>query len=230
MPTRSKTPPGYPGVPGPAGVAAAPRPRQEIAEAPPIAFEEIREQALLQRSREGDRAALEELLLLMEPRINALCFRMAGRAEDARDLCQEAMVKIIRGLPGFSGRSRFSTWATRIAMNVCLTSRRRGKLRKTASLDAPARGAPEHEPLAERCESREPPADERVQRGEELKNLAQALARLEPEQRALLILRDCQGLDYAEIADVIEAPVGTVKSRLFRARAALRELMENRSR
>ncbi|MBL8747490.1 MAG: RNA polymerase sigma factor [Phycisphaerae bacterium] len=184
---------------------------------------------MLQAWRGGDPAALEELLLMVEPRLVSLCFRMCGRPQDARDLCQEAMVKIIQGLPGFTGRSRVSTWMIRVTMNVCLTDRRRGKIRRTTSLDAPCgQGtAGEDRTLGDsRTSDGEPTPAERVERGEDLGRLSRGLARMEPEQRALLILRDAQGLDYAEIADVMEIPVGTVKSRLFRARVALREEVE----
>lgn len=196
-------------------------------EAAAFQFEEVREQALLRAWRGGEASALEELLLAVEPRLMSLCFRMCGRPQDARDLCQEAMVKIIHGLPGFGGRSRVSTWMIRVAMNVCLTDRRRAKIRRMASLDAASGSGEEGQSLGEsRAEAREPTAEGRVERGEDLRRLSRGLARMEPEQRALLILRDGQGLDYADIAEVMEVPVGTVKSRLFRARVALREEVE----
>lgn len=205
-------------------------PRAEAEPPATIQFEEMREQALLRAWRAGDQAALEELLLAIEPRLMSLCFRMCGSPQDARDLCQDAMVKIIHGLPGFTGRSRVSTWMIRVTMNVCLTDRRRSKLRRTTSLNAPA-GAPgaenEGASIGDRLSGdREPSPAGRVEKGEELQRLSCGLARIEPEQRAMLILRDGQGLDYAEIAEVMEVPVGTVKSRLFRARVALREEVE----
>lgn len=233
MPSRTTTSPAGPRI---AFAGPNPPPRQNPAsQADPATdsfkFEEERESALLAAWRGGDRAALEELLLTVEPRLMSLCFRMCGRPQDARDLCQEALVKIIQGLPSFSGRSRLSTWMIRIAMNVCLTDRRRSRLRIMPSLDAPARGsaAADGATLADsRVQSKEPAASLGVERNEDLSRLAQALVRIEPEQRALLILRDAQGLDYADIADVLEIPVGTVKSRLFRARAALRDHIEHR--
>jgi RNA polymerase sigma-70 factor (ECF subfamily) len=123
---------------------------------------------------------------------------------------------------------------TRIAINVCLTNRRRQSVRKAVSLDGSgkpgglegpgdrgesmASGLPDH---------REPDAQSRVGKGEELDRLERAMARLEPDQRTILILRDGQDMDYADIASVLEVPQGTVKSRLFRARMALRQQIEH---
>lgn len=183
---------------------------------------------LLAAHRKGEPNALEELLLAAEPRLMSLCFRMSRDPQSARDLCQDALVKIIQGLPGFSGRSRLSTWMIRIAMNVCLTDRRRQKLRRMPSLDAPIPGRdPESHAGDRRQGARELSPNARVEQGEELRRLSEALAQIDPEQRALLILRDAQGLDYADIGEVLGVPVGTVKSRLFRARVALRQRIEH---
>jgi RNA polymerase sigma-70 factor (ECF subfamily) len=211
--------PGGPATPG----RAAPDPAESID------FRDAAEHRLLAAHRRGEGGALEELLLSIEPRLVSLCFRMSGDPQRARDLCQDALVKIIQGLPGFSGRSRLSTWMIRIAMNVCLTDRRRQKLRRKASLDAPAKSGGEGPGGADRLEDAgEPTPGSRVERGEDLKRLAEGLARIDPEQRALLILRDAQGLEYADISEVLGVPVGTVKSRLFRARVALRQEIEKR--
>lgn len=230
MPTRSSTTAGTRSASPHRHSGEAVTPRAESSDpTPALQFEEARELTLLRAWREGNAAALEELLLAVEPRLMSLCFRMCGRPQDARDLCQEAMVKIIQGLPGFTGRSRISTWMIRVAMNVCLTDRRRSKIRRMSSLDAPAgpKSPEDSQSLADsRSNEREPSPAARVEHGEDLGRLSRGLARIEPEQRALLILRDAQGLDYAEIADVMGIPVGTVKSRLFRARVALREEVE----
>jgi RNA polymerase sigma-70 factor (ECF subfamily) len=168
---------------------------------------------------------------------------MVGSRELAADLCQEAMVRIIQGLPGFDGASQFTTWATRVTMNVCLTHLRSAKLRRHASLDGPAgrdgrsiagRIGPSKAAEAERSDSdrfdalqvQEPNPGQRVQQQDERARLLAALAKLEPEHRAILVLRDVQGLDYDHIAHALDIPGGTVKSRLFRARAALRSLIE----
>lgn len=191
---------------------------------------EHRDLALIQAHRAGDPHALAELLESHQNRLYAVCLRMTNDAERARDLTQDALVKIIQGLGSFAGRSRVSTWMIRIAINVCLTDRRRSRLRKTAPLAADGASAsdnPTRPPFSGRDSlgASEPDAAERVQLDESKEALRLAMQCLEPSQRALLILRDMQELDYQSIADVLDVPEGTVKSRLFRARAALRDEM-----
>ena len=187
------------------------------------------DESLIEAHRAGDGGALPELLTRHQGRLFAICLRMVGDHDRARDLVQDAMVKLIEGLPGFDGRASFTTWMTRVTMNMCLSNLRRERLRRHASLDAPAGAASDgYAPpvWATREQPREPGAEDSVQQAEELQRLELAMASLEPEQRAILVLRDVRGLDYRQIADVIEVAVGTVKSRLFRARAALREAMQ----
>lgn len=215
---------GNTGSPADADAAAAPQPS-------PLTDAEARELALVHAHLAGDPSALAELLESYQDRLYAVCLRMIGNQELARDLTQDAMVKIIQGLDRFSGRSKLSTWMIRVTMNVCLTELRRLKLRRHASLDEPIRGrshrasgdATTH---AAALPSGEPDAPSSVQRGETLDRLSEALGLIGHDQRALLILRDMQSLDYRQIAELLDVPVGTVKSRLFRARAALREQVE----
>lgn len=213
-------------------VASAPASRQEIPEplpmpAPPDPTE-ARELALVHAHLAGDPGALADLLGAYQDRLYGVCLRMVGDAEMARDLTQDAMVKVIQGIDRFSGRSRLSTWMIRVAMNVCLTELRRLKVRRHASLDRPispegGEGGPTH---ASRLASDEPDAPSSVERMETLERLNRAMRLIGHDQRALLILRDMQSLDYKQIAELLDVPVGTVKSRLFRARAALREQIE----
>jgi len=143
------------------------------------------------------------------------------------------MVKIIQGLASYDGQSKLSTWMIRVTMNACLSWLRSEKLRRHARLDSPAPGRTASENATEThgsvLTSREPQAADRVELQEARQHLGAALALLEPEQRAILILRDAQGMDYDRIALVLGVPLGTVKSRLFRARAALRALIESRT-
>lgn len=197
--------------------------------------------ALLRAHRAGDQTALSELLTAYQDRLFGVCLRMLADADEARDMTQEAMVRIIQGLHQFNARSKLSTWMIRVAMNACLTGLRRKKLRRHASLDAdggpsrqgrrtsdnlasgPTTGTAGHAPSHA---AMEPDPAKSVELAEERRTLYAALERLEPEQRAMLILRDMQGLDYRQIAEVLDVPEGTVKSRLFRARTALRERFE----
>lgn len=190
--------------------------------------------ALLERARGGDRAALGELLTSHEEMLFAVCLRTLGDRDTARDITQDALVRAIQSLDSFDGRSRFSTWLTRIAINACLSYLRKQRLRKHASLDAPmGRGSGSGgrsdfsgQRIGQTLPGREPEPVSRIEQDETLECLDRAMARIDPEQRILLSLRDVRGLDYARIADALGIPVGTVKSRMFRARAALREAME----
>lgn len=192
-------------------------------------IDQAREQALLEAYAGGDASALEELLEENESRIFAICMRMTGNVEAARDLTQDTFLRVIQGLPGFSGKSKLSTWITRIAINTCLTDRRRRVVRQTVSLEDPVRSdspqpdTPKGDLLAG---GREPGPSERVQLSEARNHLSAAMSKLDPERRAILILRDGQELEYAEIAAILGIPTGTVKSRLFRARVALRHALD----
>lgn len=187
----------------------------------------------------GDRGAWGDLLKRYQDRLFAVCLRMVGDRDRAADLTQDAFVKILQGLESWDGRSRLSTWMIRVTMNVCLSHLRAAKLRRTTSLDAPVTAT---QTRGERlgdvrrpdggyggsrgAAAGEPGAGEGVEQREQKRRLLAALAGLDPEQRSIIVLRDVQGLDYEQIAAALGTAVGTVKSRLFRARLALRELME----
>jgi RNA polymerase sigma-70 factor (ECF subfamily) len=156
----------------------------------------------------GDRAALDTLLRRHYDRIYALCRRMTGVDADAADAAQEALIAIVRGLPRFDGRAAFGTWAYRIASNACIDElRRRGR--------RPEPGLPEveHAPRDGR-----PGTADSV--GDRL-DIDAALARLPEDYRVAIVLRDQLGLDYAEIAEVLRIPIGTVRSRISRGRGTL---------
>lgn len=159
----------------------------------------------------GDRFALDQLLRLHYDRIHAVCRRVAGSTKDADDACQEALIKIVRNLPRFDGRSSFGTWAYRIATNASLDElrkrQRRPALHAVGDDDRPELVDPRAEQYAETL------ADRYV--------LDDALDRLPDDLRVAVVLRDVADLDYAEIAATLDVPVGTVKSRISRGRAAL---------
>lgn len=193
-----------------------------------------RDLALIERIRGGDADAWAELLSNYQDRLYTICLRMVHDREMARDLTQDAMVKIIQGLDGFDARAKLSTWIIRVTMNVCLSKLRSEKLRRHASLDQMreggrgGRGGSDSEDGRSRAivESREPDAESRVGLLEGRALLSKALQGVSDEHRAILILRDARGLDYEQIAEILGVAVGTVKSRLFRARTALRDAIE----
>jgi RNA polymerase sigma-70 factor (ECF subfamily) len=165
---------------------------------------------LVRAAQGGDRAALDTLLRRHYDRIFALCRRMTGQDADASDAAQEAMIAIVRGLPRFDGRAQFGTWAYRIAHNACIDElRRRGR--------RPDPGLPDYE--TEPTDGRPDVAGSVTDR----LTLDEALLSIPPDFRAAVALRDQLGMDYAEIAEVLDIRPGTVRSRIARGRAALAE-------
>jgi len=173
----------------------------------------------LAAARAGDRRALDDLLRRHQPRLWAVCRRLTGSDSDADDAAQNALIAIVRALPSFDGRSRFGTWAYRIAVNASLDELRRRRRRADpglpgdADLSGPGAGP---EPIATTVgpESAALTVD-----------VDAALRRLPPDFRAAVVLRDLCGLDYAEIAEILGVPTGTVRSRISRGRSALAPLL-----
>ena len=178
----------------------------------------LRESQLVEAHRAGDPDALGELLAGYQKRVYSICYRMIRDDQNAKDLTQDSLIRIIEKLDTYDGRARLSTWVIRIAMNVCLSHLRRERLRRHAPLEAP--GSDQIEP---RGTEGEPSPASRVEQAEMKQILLQAMDAIDPQMRSMIVLRDMQGLDYHRIGEVLEIPVGTVKSRLFRARAALRD-------
>lgn len=158
---------------------------------------------------------MNQLLERHYDRIHAVCRRITGTASDADDAAQEALIRIVRGLPSFDGRSQFGTWAYRVATNVSLDELRRRRRRPQLHS---ARDDTDDDP-----EPLDPRAEREVVAPVDRIVLDAALAELPDEFRAPLVLRDVSDLDYAEIAEVLEIPIGTVKSRLARGRRQLAE-------
>lgn len=169
---------------------------------------------LIDAARAGDRFALDQLLRRHYDRIHAVCRRIAGPSRDADDATQEALIKIVRNLPRFDGRSSFGTWAYRIATNAALDELRKRKRRPTLQVVEDDQTAGGIEPVDAMSERRIASVADRLA-------LDEALAELPDEFRSAVVLRDVADLDYAEIAEVLDVPVGTVKSRIARGRRQL---------
>ncbi len=166
-------------------------------------------------AQQGDRSALNQLLEQHYDRIYAVCRRLAGNDADASDATQEALLAIVRGLDKFDGRARFSTWSYRVATNACLDElRRRGR--------RPTPGLPEHETHDQAPQAGAPGVADTVA---DRLDLDAALAELPEEFRAPVVLRDQVGMDYAEIAETLSIPAGTVRSRIARGRARLAQTL-----
>ena len=165
------------------------------------------EAALIEAARAGDRRAVDELLARYEPRIYRFGLRMCGDEDAAREVLQETMLAAFRNLPGFRAQASLSTWLYQIARSFCIKERR--GVRPTAQLDTD---------LPDQAE----PPDRQLHARRIGEALATAIAALPPEQREVLVLRDVEGLSAAEAAEVVGIEVGALKSRLHRARMALR--------
>jgi RNA polymerase sigma-70 factor (ECF subfamily) len=186
------------------------------------------ESELVHRCKGGERAAFDNLIRRYEDRIYNLCFHLVGDEEDALDLAQEAFVTCFQRIRQFEERSSFYTWLYRIVVNLSKNFRRYEERRarsKTESLDARI----EHggEELEKQFASSNPGPRDRVALKEEMELLEAGLQRLGEEFRAVLLLRYMEGLSYEEVAQVLGCSLGTVKSRISRARRELRELVRD---
>jgi RNA polymerase sigma-70 factor, ECF subfamily len=168
---------------------------------------------LAARASRGERRALETLLDRHADRVHALCRRVIAHREDALDATQEAMIAIARGIDRFDGRSAFTTWTYRVVTNAALDELRRKQRRPepvdTTLYDRPAPGPTLDHGVTERVD------------------IDAALATVPTDFRVAVVLRDLLDLDYAQIAEVLEVPPGTVRSRIARGRALLAAALGN---
>jgi RNA polymerase sigma-70 factor (ECF subfamily) len=182
---------------------------------------------LVRRCVAGDAAAWEEIVQTYNRRIYNICYRFAGSATDAEDLAQEVFIKMYRTLASYdSSKGAFVTWVTTITRNLLVDHFRKTKQdRITDSLDATSPHE-DAQPLSEQIQDQSAPPDQRVRSREVAETVHAALARLSPELREAVILRDLQDFDYREIATILKVPEGTVKSRINRGRAELARLLQ----
>ncbi len=188
-----------------------------------VNLREISDEQLVMRAKRGDTDAFGELVARYEHRIFNLAYRMMGDPEDGADMAQEAFLRAFKALRGFRGDASFSTWLYRVASNVCLDELRRRGRRGEVSLDAPL--TTEQGQLRREVPDTAAGPAEVVERREAEALVHRALGLLPDDHRLVVLLRDIEGLSYGELAEALGCPVGTVKSRLNRARAKLRELL-----
>jgi len=198
--------------------------------------------SLLARAQTGDREAFAQIVRLYQDRLYNAILRLVGNRDDAADLTQEAFTHALDKIGSFRGEAGVYTWLFRIAANLALSRMRRDQRRKVFSLDGSGRsnghggnGQPraranddQSSGLIDRVTQDAGPAPaEAMEQRERSEQVEAALGRLDPESRALLVMRDVEGFDYQQMAEVLGMPLGTLKSRLFRARLALREQLKS---
>jgi RNA polymerase sigma-70 factor (ECF subfamily) len=185
------------------------------------------EKLLVSKAKAGDVAAFEQLIEAYQKKVYNLALRMTGNQEDAADLAQEAFIRVFRSISGFKEQSSFSTWIYRITTNVCLDEIRKRKNRKVISIDEDIHM--DDGEMKRQIVSDDPLPDEMAERAE-LRNIVNdAINSLPEDQKVVITLRDLNGLSYEEIAQVLGIPGGTVKSRINRARQALRNVLLSRT-
>lgn len=180
---------------------------------------------LVRAAQAGDGAALDQLLRRHVDRLHRLCRRLCPTDADAEDATQEALIAVVRGLPRFDGRSSFATWSHRVTTNACLDALRRQQRRPTVVRSIGPRDESRHTSTSlgpiDPPDTTGGPDDHIPQR----MAIDDALAALPDDFRVPVVLRDQLELDYAEIADVLGIPPGTVRSRIARGRARLAEML-----
>lgn len=184
----------------------------------------LEDRSLADACCKGRREAFGELVTRHQDRAFNLAYRLTGSRDEAADAVQEAFLKAYRAMRSFRGESSFYTWLFRILVNEVRSRRRRRSARPAAfSLDADPGGERPGSPADPPAAGPDP--SEEAGRAERSGLVRQALQSLEDDQRAIIVLRDIEGRDYAEIADALGCPRGTVKSRLHRARMALKDIL-----
>jgi RNA polymerase sigma-70 factor (ECF subfamily) len=174
-----------------------------------------RDEALVRRFRDGEPAAFTELVRRHQQRVYSLCLRMLGDADSAADVAQDTFLTVLRKLDGFRGDAAFTTWLHRVAVNACYDELRRK--RRRPMLHVVADDGPEREPGPAIADHADEVAGTR--------DAASALASISEEFRVAVVLADVQDLPYQQIAEALDVPVGTVKSRVHRGRLALAAAM-----
>ncbi len=179
------------------------------------------DQVLIERAQKGDRDALDQLIRKYEKRAYQFAYRLTSNQDEACDVVGDAFVRIYSAMRNFKGNSAFTTWMYRILTNCFLDLRKRDRNRPSVSLEAAMQT---DDGIVERqFESDEPTADLIAERNQREATIEQAVAMLPEYQRAMVTLYHAENLSYEEIAEALDLPIGTVKSRLNRARLSLRE-------
>nr|AIA15056.1 RNA polymerase sigma factor, sigma-70 family [uncultured bacterium] len=185
---------------------------------------DVQEQIIIDRCKQGDRAAFDSLVRSHEKRVYNFAYRLCGNYDEANDVCADAFVRVFQAIRLFRGNANFSTWLFRIVINVYLDRRKRARNKQHLSLEEYI--DLEESVLVRQIEDTSPTPD-RVAEDHERRDMLQgAITTLPDYQRAMIVLYHTEGKSYEEIAEMLSLPLGTVKSRMNRARLMLREKLE----
>jgi RNA polymerase sigma-70 factor (ECF subfamily) len=180
----------------------------------------IDDAVLVNKCQKGDSAAVERLIIKYQNRIYNLILRMCGNPEDAAELTQDTFIKVIEKIASFEGKSSFYTWLFRIAVNITLNF-----CQKNARLAAKSL---EEQTLDNILQDNNTPEPSVIAQNKELCQLVTcSLEKLDEAQRAVIVLRDIEGMNYEQISEVLGLELGTVKSRISRARTELKYILES---
>jgi RNA polymerase sigma-70 factor (ECF subfamily) len=179
------------------------------------------ETELVQLASNGSEQAFEQLVKLYEKRVYTMALRLVGNPDDAFDISQEAFIRVYRSLSGFKGEAKFSTWIYRIVSNLCIDFNRRSKRINQVSLEY----SDDEDSFEISIPDDRYDPEKELERSEITHAIENALTSLSDEHKQIFILRELNGLTYAEISEIMMLEEGTVKSRLFRAREKLRSAL-----
>lgn len=195
---------------------------------PDVAFDEEIEAKLIERLVARDERAFNELVQAYGRRVSALVLRMLGNRAEAEDLTQEVFVQVFKAIGTFRGDSKLSTWIYRIAVNLCKNRSKYLRVRHAGEQDE-LEAVAERVPLGQATKANVAQIErpDEAMAGKQVERIVQnAILQIDPTFRECLILRDVEELSYEEIEQITGLPAGTVKSRIFRARAQLKEIVE----
>jgi len=180
------------------------------------------EQRLIEQCRKGQTAAFGELVRRYQDRLFNTVYRLVDSTEDAQDVVQEAFLHAYQSLDRFKGDAQFFTWLYRIAVNSAISLQRKQRSTVRLSVDRGGQGSvPEPHDVSEFSQP-----DQALERADEERRIQSALNRLSAEHRAVLILKDLEDQKYETMAEILQVPIGTIRSRLHRARLELRGVLE----
>ncbi len=187
---------------------------------------DITENLLIERCKKGENAAFDQLIRNYEKRVYNLAYRLSGSYDEANDVSMDAFIRVFQAIKHFRGDANFSTWLFRIVTNVYLDRRKCVKNRQHLSLEEYIEL--EENSVARQIEDPAPHPGQVAETNERNAALQKAVSALPDYQRAMIVLYHTEGLSYDEIAEALDLPIGTVKSRLNRARLVLREKLQSK--